>query len=283
MGVPGEIYIGGIGLAHGYLHHPDLTAERFIPDPFSQQRGARLYRTGDRARHRPDGTLEYLGRVDYQIKLRGFRIEPGEIEHMIMQHPAVHEAVVVAYQDNSTSYLVAYVTAPDNTPSPSELRHFLTMVLPEYMIPSHWVILASLPTTPNGKIDRRALPAPDRAATRHARPGVAPLTELERAIASIWQEVLHIDQIGTHDNFFDLGGHSLLVIKAHQLFRDRLHVDLSIVELFQYPTITMLASYLNAQQRAEQAPVLTSDRARQQRAAINRQRQRMQNRSERGG
>jgi amino acid adenylation domain-containing protein len=211
VGVTGELHIGGAGLARGYLNRPELTAQKFISHPLSQESDARLYKTGDLARYLPNGELEYIGRIDNQVKLRGFRIELGEIEAAINQHPSVSTSVVIVRQDESANQsLVAYLTLqPQQTLAIPELRRFLESRLPNYMIPCAFVTLEALPLTPNGKVDRKALPAPE-----NFRPELAvallPQTEAERNIAEVWQKVLHIEKIGIHDNFFELGGHSLL-------------------------------------------------------------------------
>jgi acyl carrier protein len=216
IGVPGELYIGGACLARGYLRHPDVTAERFIPNPFSYTPGARLYKTGDLARYLPDGNIEFLGRIDFQVKIRGFRIELGEIEAVLRQHSGVHETVVLAREESPhDKRLVAYVVAVrGSTPSINELRQFLKQSLPEYMIPSVFVFLDALPLTPNGKVDRRALPAPDQSRPDVEAPFVAPRTPVEETIAAIWREILGVEQVSVYDNFFDLGGHSLLVMQV---------------------------------------------------------------------
>jgi amino acid adenylation domain-containing protein len=317
VGVPGELYIGGDGLARGYLHQPALTAERFIPDPLARPEdhrpGARLYWTGDLARYLPDGRIEYLGRIDHQVKLRGYRIELGEIEAVLRQHPAVSGAVVLVRQDVPPASgppdmrIVAYVTGeqgnkgtqeqrddealrtthytPGSTadftlPVPkattaeapgesraADLRAFLREHLPEYMIPSAFVTLPAFPLTPNGKIDRKALPAPAALDSQRAASYVAPRSQTEQLIARVWQEVLHLEQVGLHDNFFDLGGHSLLLAQAHSKLRAALNVNLSLVDLFRYPTISALAGYLSQEQDANAAPQQAIERARQRRAA----------------
>jgi amino acid adenylation domain-containing protein len=248
IGVPGELYIGGDGLARGYLNRPELTAERFLPHPFSDQPGARLYKTGDLARYRPDGQLEFLGRLDQQVKVRGYRIEPGEVEAALTQHPAVREAVVLAREDGpGDTRLVAYVV-PNQPPGPSmsDLRSFLQAKLPNYMVPSTFVMLAALPLTPNGKVDRRALPAP--APTRPALDDalVAPRTPVEAALAAIWAEILRLPQVGVHDNFFALGGHSLLATQVISRLQAAFQVDLPLRRLFEAPTVAELAQALIA-------------------------------------
>ncbi|MFS0516453.1 amino acid adenylation domain-containing protein [Nostoc sp. UIC 10607] len=243
VGIPGELYIGGVGLARGYYNRPELTAEKFIPHPFSQEPGKRLYKTGDIGRYRPDGTIEYLGRIDNQVKIRGFRIELGEIEALLSQHPALRETVVTTQEDiRGDQCLVAYVVAKEQpTPSTSELRRFLSEKLPEYMIPAVFVPLASLPLTPNGKLDRKALPAPDTARPELDKAFVAPRTSVEAQLAEIWAEVLHVEQVGIHDNFFELGGDSILTIqivaKANQA-----GLQLTSKQLFQHQNIADLAT-----------------------------------------
>ena len=247
IGVAGELFIGGDGLTRGYLHLPKLTAEKMVPSPFDEKGGARLYRTGDVARFLPDGNIEFLGRIDHQVKVRGHRIELGEIEVALVQHEAVEVCVVLAREDvPGDNRLVAYIV-PDTTmlaPTVSELRDFLRDRLPDYMIPSSLVVLEALPLTPNGKIDRRALPTPDGARPTLEAPFVAPRNDLERSIASVWQEVLNVSKVGIHDNFFDLGGHSMSLVQIHGKLRARLKRELSVVEMFRYPTINALAKHL---------------------------------------
>jgi amino acid adenylation domain-containing protein len=252
IGIPGELHIGGVGLARGYLNRPDLTAERFIPNPFWQPEigstsDARLYKTGDLARYRPDGTIEFLGRLDHQVKVRGFRIELGDVEAALSQYPGIRETVVVA-QDDEQGYkrLVAYIVADGTAESSvSHLHNFLADRLPEYMIPSVFVPLASMPLTPNGKIDRRALPSPQTIRPNLNTAYLMPRTELEQAIAQIWQDVLQLETVGIHDNFFELGGHSLLLIQVNTRLRKQLQANLSVLDLFRYPTIDAIAQYLS--------------------------------------
>ena len=262
IGQEGELYIGGDGLARGYLNHPALTAEKFIPHPFSSAPGARLYRTGDLARYRATGDLEILGRIDHQIKLRGYRIELAEIETRLCQHPAVQAAVVLVREDSAREderssgpspkekRLVAYVVLDQaQAIGTNELRSFLKKELPDYMLPSVFVTLAAFPLTPNGKVDRRALPAPEGQRPTLAADYVVPQTQLERRIAVIWQNVLQVDKVGLHDNFFELGGHSVLMAKVHsQLQTEGLAEAITIVELFQYPTVHSLAQYLSGKE-----------------------------------
>ncbi|MET0622000.1 MAG: non-ribosomal peptide synthetase, partial [Pyrinomonadaceae bacterium] len=241
VGVPGELHIGGGGVARGYLNRPGLTAERFIPDPFSREPGARVYRTGDLCRWLPDGNLEFIGRRDEQVKVRGFRVEPGEIEAALRAHPGVAEAVALARQDSSGHQsLVAYVvTRPGQQPTPAELRALLAAQLPDYMVPQSINLLERLPLTPSGKVDYRALPVPEYDGS--AREYVAPRSELEREVAGIWQEVLRVGRVGVTDNFFELGGHSLLATRVVSTVRERLKVEVPLRRMFEAPTVEHLA------------------------------------------
>ncbi len=245
-GVPGELHLGGAGLARGYLGQPGLTAQRFVPDPFTP--GARLYRTGDLVRHRSDGTIEFLGRTDAQIKVRGFRIEPGEVIAALRNHPAVADAHVTARRlpGDAGPQLVAYLVATQGAeqPSPAQLREHLVSTLPAYMVPSRYAWLPALPLTRNGKIDDRALPEPP--APTPIAGGGAPGTELERLLAAIWRQVLGLEQVGVHDNFFDLGGHSLQLGQVHHRLIGELQRELPLLDLFHFPTIHALARHLEA-------------------------------------
>jgi amino acid adenylation domain-containing protein len=245
LGVAGEMYIGGAGVARGYLHRPDLTAERFLTDPFSTVPNARMYKTGDLARYLPDGNLVFLGRNDHQVKIRGFRIEPGEIEARLTEHPAVREAVVLAREDvTGDKRLVAYIVpTPHEGMDPTEivatLRTHLNGVLPEYMVPAAFVQLDSFPLTPNGKLDRKALPAPgDDAYARRAFE--LPQGEIEQTLATIWAELLGIEKISRHDNFFELGGHSLLAMRLLSRVASAVGVTLPLAALFTHPTLIAL-------------------------------------------
>ncbi|MDI3288324.1 non-ribosomal peptide synthetase [Polyangium sp. 15x6] len=250
-GVPGELYIGGVGVARGYLGRPGLTAERFLPDPFDPKGGARMYRTGDRVRRLPSGAVEYLGRLDQQVKIRGFRIEPGEIEVALRQHPGIEAAAVVLHRgSNGDDRLVAYVAAPSR-PSDEVLREHLGQRLPDYMVPAAFVWLPRLPLTANGKLDRAALPAPIFA-TEGAI--LVPRNPTEQALAQIWSEVLGREGIGIHDNFFRVGGHSLLATQVVSRIRTRLGVELPLPSFFEAPTIAALAQHIAGERRAEAAP-----------------------------
>ncbi|MDQ0418593.1 amino acid adenylation domain-containing protein [Croceifilum oryzae] len=239
IGVVGELYIGGSGLARGYLNRPDLTNERFIPHPF--QEGKRVYRTGDLVRYLPDGNLEYLGRIDHQVKVRGFRIELGEIEATLQSHPSVREVLVMVREDQpGDQRLVAYVVGEGKV---QEWREYLKTRLPNYMVPAHFVELEVFPLTPNGKIDRKSLPVPDRKETKGVY--VAPRTETEEAIVTIWNQVLGMEQIGIHDSFFELGGHSLLATQAVSNLKEFFGVELPLHDLFTYTTVQELAERMD--------------------------------------
>ena len=255
IGEVGEIYVRTPYLSKGYLGDEALTHERFITNPFTNAAGDRLYKTGDVARYLPDGNVEFLGRSDEQVKLRGFRIELGEIQAMLDEHPAVRETVVLVREDvPGEQQLVAYVVAHQQpAPSVSELRRFLRTRLPEYMMPTAFVRLEALPLTPNGKVDRRVLPAPEGPRPELEAAYIAPSTAVERSIATVWQEVLHLDQVGLHDNFFDLGGHSLLLVQVQSKLQAAFHTQVSVVDLFKYPTIHALSTYLG-QTKSGQAP-----------------------------
>jgi amino acid adenylation domain-containing protein/non-ribosomal peptide synthase protein (TIGR01720 family) len=253
VGVPGEMYVGGAGLARGYLRRPGLTAEKFVPDSFGTRGGSRLYMTGDRARFRADGTLEYLGRVDHQLKIRGFRVEPGEIEAALAKHPGVAAAVVLAVGEGAGKSLVAYVAAAERpAPAVSELRAFLKERLPEYMIPHVFVTLGELPLTPNGKVDRKALLGLDRQGADAGREFVAARTRTEEALAEVWSQVLGAERVGVEDNFFQLGGDSIQSIQVVARAR-RAGIRLTPRQLFQHQTIAELAAVADSADEAEGA------------------------------
>ena len=246
VGVPGELYIGGDGIAREYLDRPDLTAEKFVPHPYSSEPGARLYRTGDLVRYLSDGNIDILTRMDQQVKLRGFRIELGEIEAVLQQHPGVRESVVVFREDApGDKRLVAYVVTDSLA---AELRIWLRERLPDYFVPSHFAVLDKLPLTPNGKVDRRALPAPDSTAQSPAETFIAPRTPEEAKIAEIWSDVLDIKPIGIETNFFDLGGHSLLATRVVTRIRETFSLNVPLRVMFDSPTIAGVAAHVaNAQ------------------------------------
>lgn len=250
IGVTGELHIGGVGLARGYLNRPELAATHFVPHPFATTSGARLYRTGDLGRYRADGNIEYLGRIDHQVKIRGFRIELGEIEAVLVEHPIVREVVVLVREDTphdipNDKRIVAYVVLNGECAAPAdELRRVIKEKLPNFMIPSAFVVLEAMPLTPNGKIDRKALPIPD-----YARPAIeeaftAPRTPIEEMIAAIWSETLKLEKVGIHDNFFILGGHSLLATQVVHRVRDTFNVALPLRLFFEIPTVADLAAYV---------------------------------------
>lgn len=252
FGVAGEIYVGGAGLARGYIGQPALTAERFLPHPFGGETGARLYRTGDAGRYLPNGELEYLGRLDQQVKVHGFRIELGEIESIVKTHPGIKDAVIALWEPSPGDHrLVAYiVTDQSRVPMGVELRGLLRGKVPEYMIPAAFIALEQIPLTLNGKVDRRRLPVPGGEHIASTRSYVPPRTLLEKQLARIWSEVLTIEQIGIHDNFFELGGHSLLATQILSRIRDICHIDASVRLLFEAPVLADLAQALARHQAA---------------------------------
>ena len=309
VNVPGEIYVGGAGLARGYLNSPRLTAERFLPNPFLEsyegailkneeavaspislqpaaggRKAYTLYRTGDLARLLTTGNMEYLGRIDHQVKLRGFRIELGEIESLLSQHSAVKETVVIVREDTPDSkQLIAYFTTEPGhrTPTANQIRQFLTPKLPNYMIPSAYVPISNLPLTPNGKLDRRKLPMPKGDRPHLDQAYRAPATKTEQIMASVWKEVLNLDSVGIYDSFFDLGGNSFLMVQVHTQLQERLHQEFSVAEMFNYPTIDALTSYLSEtraeteeQQQSTQAKRLNRGKTRLQQRLKQRQQSR---------
>jgi acyl carrier protein len=264
IGVAGELYVGGVGVGRGYIHDPERTALAFVPDPFSADPHARLYKTGDKARYLPDGNIEYLGRLDYQVKLRGFRIELGEIEAVLEEHPAVRQAVVMDRTDqNNSKYLVAYLTADDPTTAVdvtgldiAGVRAFVKQRLPEYMVPALFMALETLPLTPNGKLDRKALPIPDGEIWGATVAYAAPENALQATLVTIWADVLKLapTTIGIQHSFFELGGHSLLAGQIIAHVRTAFAVELPIRELMENPTIAGMAACI--QQRAQLDSVL---------------------------
>jgi amino acid adenylation domain-containing protein len=291
-GIVGELHIGGMALGRGYFARPDLTAERFIPNPFGQEPGARLFKTSDLARHMSDGSIEYLGRMDYQVKIRGLRIELGEIEAALSQHPAIQDAVVVAKEYSPQDRrLIAYVvlnqlyeeisdgeidghagqewTSPDQLIR--ELRTALKERLPDYMIPSAFVMLDAFPLMPNGKLNRNALPRPEGSRSETEADFITPQTDLEQTIADVWRTVLKVDRVGIYNNFFELGGHSLLIIDVHIRLQKILGQEFSVIEMFRNPTIHSLAACLGQEKNDDSKFRKTQERARKQREAINRQ------------
>jgi amino acid adenylation domain-containing protein len=248
IGVAGELYVGGAGLARGYLKRPELTSERFVTHPFSKQAGERLYKTGDRARYLASGEIEYLGRLDQQVKVRGFRIEVGEIETVLTSHPAVRESVVIVREDvPGDRRLVAYVVGgPQLTPSASELRKYVQQKMPDYMVPSVFVFVEALPLTANGKVDRRGLPRPNLSQVEVGANFVAPASSVEKVIADVWSKILGLDHVGVYDNFFNVGGHSLLATQLISRIRAVLQVELPLRAVFEAPTVAGLAERAEA-------------------------------------
>jgi acyl-CoA synthetase (AMP-forming)/AMP-acid ligase II/acyl carrier protein len=267
VGVPGEMYVGGAGVTRGYLNRPELTTERFIPSPFDPplpplnkggtQGGAKLYKTGDLACYLPNGELEYLGRIDNQVKIRGFRIELGEIEALLASHPQIWETVVLVLDDTTgDKRLVAYIVPQSEiTITIDEIRQFLKAKLPDYMVPNAFVILAALPLTANGKIDRRALPPPE-SGSEVSDKYVVPRTPMEEILATIWSEVLKVEKVGINDNFFELGGHSLLATQLVAQIRDRLKVELPLRQLFNTATLAELAQGIEQLKQQKSAPIV---------------------------
>jgi len=248
VGVAGELYLGGVQIARGYLNRAELTAQRFIADPFSDAPEARLYKTGDVARWLPDGNIEYLGRNDFQVKIRGLRIELGEIEATLLACAGVREAVVLAREDQpGDKRLVAYIVAEGDAPSVAELRTELAKTLAEHMLPSAFVVLDALPLSPNGKLERKALPAPDLSALL-ARTYAAPEGDVETTIALLWQELLGVPKVGRHDHFFELGGHSILAVQLAVRVREQCHVDVPIGSIFQQPQLSEFAGFVTSLQ-----------------------------------
>ena len=247
VGIPGEIYVGGAGVASGYLNRAELTSERFIPNPFCSDPKSRLYKSGDLARFLHNGELEYLGRMDQQVKIRGYRIELGEIESLLIQLPQIHSAVVTTYSETpDEKRLTAYIQYKDMQDiSIDKVRGYLREQLPEYMIPSYFVVVDRFPITINGKLDYNALPDPKKTFTNFEVNYQAPRFELEKIIAGIWQEVLNIDRVGINDNFFDLGGHSMLMAQVYSQLRKKIHREIKMIDLFKYTTVSTLANYLN--------------------------------------
>jgi hypothetical protein len=261
IGVAGELYIGGTPVGQGYLNRPELTAERFIPDPFGFAPGGRLYRTGDIARYRVDGAIEFLGRADHQEKIRGYRIEPGEIEVVIRQHPAVADAAVVTHEVSpGDKRLIAYVVAKPGAGKVTEaLAPHLAARLPDYMLPSAILLLDALPLLPSGKLDRRALPAPGELGGSTV-PFVAPRTPLEVEVARLMGEVLRRERVGVHDNFFEIGGHSLMATRLVSRVLKHWGVNLPLRQFFERPTVEAVALAIGARAETASMPALVPTR-----------------------
>jgi acyl carrier protein len=250
IGVVGELHSGGVGLARGYLNRRELTAQKFVANPFSDQPGARLYKTGDLARYLPDGNIEFLGRIDNQVKIRGFRIELGEIEFVLGQHPTVQSSVVVVQEDTpGDKRLVAYAVGQQGESfDAAEIRKYLKQKLLEYMIPSAFVLLDEFPLTPNGKVDRKALPAPNQDRPELGNIYQAPRTPVEEALASIWCELLNVDRVGIQDSFFELGGHSLLATQVISRMRNAFSIEVPLRQMFDAPTIAEMETFITENQ-----------------------------------
>ncbi len=278
LGVPGELFISGPGLARGYLNRQDLTSEKFIPNPFESKDGvySRLYRTGDLVRFLPDGNLEFLGRIDYQVKVRGFRIELGEIENVLQSHPKIKQTAVIAKTVNGDTRLIAYYVPKDQQEiTPIELKNHILEHLPDYMVPSAFVKLDQLPLTVNGKIDRKRLPDPE---LRQNRQLVKPGSEIERKLADIWKQVLKVNDISVNDNFFELGGHSLGIVQVQGKIKEVFDKELNVVDMFKYPTIRALATFLGEGDNGKEKLKKVQTRAGKQREATRLQQQRMMQR-----
>jgi acyl carrier protein len=283
IGVPGELIISGAGVARGYLNKPDLTADKFINKSFVGVQGAVFqksplvaegifYKTGDLARWLPGGTIEFLGRMDSQVKIRGFRIELGEIENRLLKHEAVDAALVLTKEMNGQQHLCAYAATGEPLPV-SQLREYLAAHLPDYMVPAYFVLLDRMPLTPNGKPDLKVL-GTHQPAVGTGVEYIAPGTDIEQLVAGIWQEVLHLDKVGINDNFFDLGGNSLLLLKAANRLKETFQKDIRYVALFQYTTVHSLAGYLNTLTEGETGET-GSDRYLEQSDTLDRGKNRM--------
>jgi acyl carrier protein len=275
-GTVGELYAGGDGVARGYLRDPEASANKFILNPFTKNSGDRIYRTGDLARWRQDGLIEFVGRIDDQTKILGYRVEPGEIEAVLRMHDAIEQVCVVPHTDeHGSKRLVAYYVSSAQAPvSSHELREFLNLRLPHFMVPALFVPLPALPLSRNGKVDRSALPDPTIASKNRASQSDLPTTELEHSIADLWRSTLHTDRLGLDDNFFDLGGDSLLLVTIHSKLQRTLRRGIEIIDLFEFTTVRKLARRLSASQPAEPSLSETQDRAQKQRQAFARQRER---------
>jgi acyl-CoA synthetase (AMP-forming)/AMP-acid ligase II len=248
VGVQGELYIGGAGVARGYWRQPALTETRFVRDPFAAAGDRRMYRTGDVARYKPGGQIQLIGRVDHQIKLRGHRIELGEIEAAIEGHPEVRQAVVALDGKDSDQRLIAFIKQLDGDADAERLRPWLQVRLPEYMVPSAFIPIAEIPLTPNGKVDRKRLPIAKTYPRERSASIIDARNQTEERLSQIWSEILGIERPGVRDNFFDLGGHSLLLVRVHAKLRQEMGQDIAVIDLFRYPTIESLAEWFDRRQ-----------------------------------
>ncbi len=262
VGVPGELCIGGVSPARGYLNRPGSSAARFIADPFNQAPGARMYKSGDMARFLPDGNIQFLGRMDHQVKIRGFRVEPGEVEAAIARHPAIRQVTVTARGKSAGgNHLVAYVVPhKGRTISARKIRSFLKPKLPDFMIPGFFVPIGTMPLTPSGKVNRRALPPPETLSLASQKDHVPPRTKTEKKIAAVWQEILGIDTVGLHDNFFELGGHSLMATQVIARLHDVFDLMLPLRSLFEFPTVAGLNQFIEAAVMPDSNQAATGDR-----------------------
>jgi amino acid adenylation domain-containing protein len=272
VGVPGELFIGGVQVGRGYWNRAELTAEKFVPDPFGGDPKTRLYRTGDSCYYLPDGNIEYLGRLDFQVKIRGNRVELGEIEALLSQHPAVREVVVLVREDiPNDKRIVAYITANQNQKiTTSEVRDYIKEKLPDFMVPAYFIVLDRLPLTPNQKIDRQALPAPDALRVETAISYIPPGNKLQESIAEIWQEILNVPRVGMNDNFFELGGHSLLIVRVYYRLKEMIDREISITDMFRFPTINSLTDFLSKRPADDSEAVIkrSTERAMARREAV---------------
>jgi acyl carrier protein len=251
VGVPGELCVGGMGLAAGYLNQPEQTAERFIAHPFSKNESARLYRTGDLARFLPDGNVEFLGRIDQQVKIRGFRVEPAEVKAVLERHPMVKQAAIIPYDDKLGEKRLAAYLVTNKAIKTEDLRPYLVQHLPEYMVPSALIAVDDIPLTRNGKVDVRALPSPQQEQSKPQADFISPRSPDEEKLAGIWREVLKLDRISINDNFFELGGHSLLATQIIARIRSVFRVQLPLASFLEAPTIGELAAKMNQYPQAE--------------------------------
>ena len=270
VGAPGELWIAGDGVVRGYLDRPDLTSERFVPDPFSEIPGARMYKTGDLVRWDSEGTLHFIGRVDHQVKIRGYRIELGEIEARLTEQPGVGECVVIVREDvPGDQRLVGYIVTSGLEPEVAALKDALRKNLPEYMVPAAIAFLPKMPLTPNGKIDRKALPNPDTLGSNQAPTVefVEPENEVEKKIAAIWQTTLGKDRVGVDDNFFDIGGHSLLVVRMHRELKAAFDQPIAITDLYRFPTIRTFTNHISSDDGPGEAAQAGLSRAAKRKAA----------------
>ena len=285
QGAAGQLYLGGTGVARGYLNRPELTAEKFVPDPFSGESGGRLYRTGDLVRSLANGEINFLGRVDRQVKIRGYRIELGEIEAVLGRVPGIRQAVVNVREDTpGDKQLVAYVVREeDSPPALDQLQSFAKEKLPAYMVPARLVLMDALPLTSGGKVDYKALPAPDSQAQPTTADFVAPRSELEKQIAAIWQRLLRLEKVGVNDNFFDLGGHSILMVQVFDELREVVPREMAMVELFEHPTINSLARHLTREQGASAGATAETQSAHVEKQREGKDRLRQQLRQHQGG